>query len=223
MKSEMTFDRIAEFHRLMNLEWSTLDLNERMQLVVGFPHGAAATFLEHLSQSSGEKPVAWRSSNPDSIKSGQKYSDAENSTYFWSVLNHGQRWPDGVTLLYEHPSQSRTFADGEAVAWIEHHKGGDNLNWEPVSHPYAAATPLFAHPPIKEDLMVPDELRDMNVSWLGSRFLHLLEVSRKVPNWTGCEVSEGCVSDQEFNDAIEHVDRAIGELLLSAAPKSGGG
>jgi hypothetical protein len=32
------------------------------------------------------------------------------------------------------------------IAWIEHHKGGDNLNWEEVNHPYSKATPLYAHP-----------------------------------------------------------------------------
>jgi hypothetical protein len=32
---------------------------------------------------------------------------------------------------------------GEPVAWIEHHKGGDNLNWEQVNHPYSKATPLY--------------------------------------------------------------------------------
>lgn len=36
----------------------------------------------------------------------------------------------------------------EPVAWIEHHKGGDNLNWEEVNHPYAKATPLYTHPPV---------------------------------------------------------------------------
>ena len=36
---------------------------------------------------------------------------------------------------------------GEPVAWIEHHKAGDNLGWEPVNHPYAKATPLYASPP----------------------------------------------------------------------------
>lgn len=34
----------------------------------------------------------------------------------------------------------------EPVAWIEHHKGGDNLSWEQVNHPYAKATPLYAAP-----------------------------------------------------------------------------
>lgn len=28
------------------------------------------------------------------------------------------------------------------VAWLEHHKGGDNLNWEQVDHPYAKADAL---------------------------------------------------------------------------------
>ena len=36
--------------------------------------------------------------------------------------------------------------ESQPVAWIEHHKGGDNLNWEPVNHPYAKATPLYAQP-----------------------------------------------------------------------------
>lgn len=29
-----------------------------------------------------------------------------------------------------------------AVAYIEHHKAGDNLNWERVDHAYATASPL---------------------------------------------------------------------------------
>jgi hypothetical protein len=35
----------------------------------------------------------------------------------------------------------------EPVAWIEHHKGGDNVDWHRVDHPYAKATPLYAAPP----------------------------------------------------------------------------
>ena len=31
----------------------------------------------------------------------------------------------------------------ESVAWMENHKAGQNLNWERVDHPYAAATPLY--------------------------------------------------------------------------------
>jgi hypothetical protein len=34
-----------------------------------------------------------------------------------------------------------------AVAWIEHHKAGDNLNWDRVDHPYAKATPLYRAAP----------------------------------------------------------------------------
>jgi hypothetical protein len=34
----------------------------------------------------------------------------------------------------------------EPVAWIEHHKAGDNLNWEREDHSYAQATPLYTHP-----------------------------------------------------------------------------
>jgi hypothetical protein len=40
---------------------------------------------------------------------------------------------------------------GEPVAWVEHHKGGDNLNWEEVNHPYAKATPLYTTPQPKQD------------------------------------------------------------------------
>lgn len=37
-------------------------------------------------------------------------------------------------------------ASAAPVAYIEHHKGGDNLTWEPVDHPYAKATPLYKAP-----------------------------------------------------------------------------
>ena len=54
----------------------------------------------------------------------------------------------------------------EPVAWIEHHKGGDNLRWEPIDHPYAKATPLYRTPEsatresvIEECAKVADECR----------------------------------------------------------------
>lgn len=31
----------------------------------------------------------------------------------------------------------------EPAAWIEHHKGGDNLTWDRIDHPNAKATPLY--------------------------------------------------------------------------------
>lgn len=43
-------------------------------------------------------------------------------------------------------AESRTAPD-EPVAWIEHHKAGDNLNWDRVDHPYAKATPLYRAAP----------------------------------------------------------------------------
>ena len=52
-----------------------------------------------------------------------------------------------------------------AVAWIEHHKGGDNLNWEEVNHHYAKATPLYTHP--------QKELSDEEI----------IDLWRKFPNW----------------------------------------
>lgn len=45
----------------------------------------------------------------------------------------------------------------EPVAWIEHHKGGDNLNWEEVNHPYAKSTPLYTHPPQRTWVNLTDE------------------------------------------------------------------
>jgi hypothetical protein len=50
---------------------------------------------------------------------------------------------------------------GEPVAWIEHHKGGDNLNWEEVNHPYAKATPLYTTPQQRTWVgLTDDEIRD---------------------------------------------------------------
>lgn len=56
------------------------------------------------------------------------------------VYEMGMDWKDP---LYTHPQPK---AEQEPVAWIEHHKGGDNLNWEEVNHPYAKATPLYTSP-----------------------------------------------------------------------------
>jgi hypothetical protein len=45
----------------------------------------------------------------------------------------------------------------EPVAYIEHHKGGDNLRWEEVNHEYAKATPLYTAPPQREWIGLTDE------------------------------------------------------------------
>jgi hypothetical protein len=34
----------------------------------------------------------------------------------------------------------------EPVAWIEHHKGGDNLSWDEIEHSYAKPSPLYTKP-----------------------------------------------------------------------------
>ncbi|MGG6461441.1 hypothetical protein [Solilutibacter silvestris] len=49
-----------------------------------------------------EEVVAWRSNNPETIKAGQKYSDAECSTHFRSCQQSGV-WPNNVTLLFTAP------------------------------------------------------------------------------------------------------------------------
>ena len=43
----------------------------------------------------------------------------------------------------------------EPVAWIEHHKGGDNLVWD---DPNGKRTPLYTAPPAAQPAQEPDEL-----------------------------------------------------------------
>jgi hypothetical protein len=45
-----------------------------------------------------------------------------------------------------HATEAAAAVNSKPVAWIEHHKAGDNLNWEQVDHPYAMATPLYTAP-----------------------------------------------------------------------------
>jgi hypothetical protein len=47
----------------------------------------------------------------------------------------------------------------QPVAWIEHHKGGDNLSWETVDHPYAKATPLYTTPATAASEVAQDAAR----------------------------------------------------------------
>lgn len=39
--------------------------------------------------------------------------------------------------------EAKSAGPAEPVAYIEHHKGGDNLTWDRIDHPYAKATPLY--------------------------------------------------------------------------------
>ena len=73
-----------------------------------------------------------------------------------SVLHcyrHGHEWRDFVGDKAIHALFDLALAElaheqaGEPAAWIEHHKGGDNLTWTRLDHPYAKATPLYAAPP----------------------------------------------------------------------------
>jgi oligoribonuclease NrnB/cAMP/cGMP phosphodiesterase (DHH superfamily) len=56
---------------------------------------------------------------------------------------------------------------GEPVAWIEHHKGGDNLNWEEVNHPYAKATPLYTTPQQRKPLDLTSAIEYADARWAG--------------------------------------------------------
>lgn len=53
-----------------------------------------------------------------------------------------ERFNEIAQLSRRQPSEET----GKAVAYIEHHKGGDNLQWDRIDHPYAKATPLYTHP-----------------------------------------------------------------------------
>ena len=72
-------------------------------------------------------------------------------------------------FLYTHPiSEPIGNPEQLPVAWIEHHKGGDNLNWEEVNHPYAKATPLYIHPMRElsdEEIMIIHDATNTN-NWV---------------------------------------------------------
>ena len=75
----------------------------------------------------------------------------------------------------------------EPVAWIEHHKGGDNLNWERVDHAYAKATPLFRALPIESAPM----RRDQKLAAAGIKPRPLLNALRKDESATPADHDEG--------------------------------
>jgi deoxyribose-phosphate aldolase len=39
-------EKLRNWHRRVNQEWSDADLHKRMDLVVSFPHGLAASFID---------------------------------------------------------------------------------------------------------------------------------------------------------------------------------
>jgi len=90
-----------------------------------------------------QEPVAWR----------YKTTDDQNH---WRYVASAPARSDArdIESLYPLPSLLPATQRSEPVAWIEHHKGGDNLNWERVDHPYAKATPLYAAPISEKQAMV---------------------------------------------------------------------
>ena len=96
--------------------------------------GAEATNLAALIdevRGMGSEPVA------------EVSCDGVMGVHFTEASDYGCALPVG-TKLYTHPAPSQPAAPVElpVVAWLEHHKGGDNLNWEQVDHPYAKADAL---------------------------------------------------------------------------------
>ena len=73
--------------------------------------------------------------------------DFDGYGYIYMDAGSGSDWASRVKnceFLYTHPiSEPIGNTEQLPVAWIEHHKGGDNLNWGEVNHSYAKATPLY--------------------------------------------------------------------------------
>jgi hypothetical protein len=71
----------------------------------------------------------------------------------------------------------------EPVAWIEHHKGGDNLEWQ---NPGGKCSPLYTHPPKREWVGLTDE--EMHECWdshltpLGMKHARMIEAKLKQKN-----------------------------------------
>jgi hypothetical protein len=70
------------------------------------------------------------------------------------VSGHHTEWPmmrDELRRLLQ--TLSGRAEPGEPVAWIEHHKGGDNLCWD---NPGRKCSPLYTAPPTRA--AIPDPL-----------------------------------------------------------------
>ena len=84
----------------------------------------------------------------------------------------------------EHLKAAQPAPVQEPVAWIEHHKGGDNLEWE---NPGGKCTPLYATPPAQRPFVgLTDE--EMHACWdspltpLGMKHARMIEAKLKEKN-----------------------------------------
>ena len=69
-------------------------------------------------------------------------------------------------------------AKGEPVAWIEHHKGGDNLVWD---DPSGKRTPLYTTPPQRKPLTDEEiEELDMETSGTVHDFVRAIEAAHGI-------------------------------------------
>jgi hypothetical protein len=71
----------------------------------------------------------------------QQEHEPENEP-FVSLASVREDWGPGPHEYHSLPSQPAPVQ--EPVAWIEHHKGGDNLEWD---NPGGKCTPLYTTPP----------------------------------------------------------------------------
>ena len=70
---------------------------------------------------------------------GMKFSDGHKLSYLPSERYVAELEAE-LTELREFKKRVMVL---NPVAWIEHHKAGQNLNWEEVNHNYSKATPLY--------------------------------------------------------------------------------
>jgi hypothetical protein len=112
----------------------------------------------------------------------------------------GTEWYDErITALRERLAQP----EQEPVAYIEHHKGGDNLVWD---DPGGKRSPLYTAPPQRKPLT--DEEIERACVPLGAAMLSFTEVARAI------ERAHGLITDKPalFDDLIEPV--SIEELVF---------
>jgi hypothetical protein len=105
-----------------------------------------------------QEPVAWLT-QARCFVDVREYTESEAKRYGWNPLYTSpsnqpgyQAMAMAVTRLQKRcselerkqPAQLPAPVQHDPVAWIEHHKGGDNLEWD---YPGANSSPLYTAPP----------------------------------------------------------------------------
>jgi len=130
----------------------------------------AITAIKQVRSAPVQEPHSWYSAEHDEWMTNKTRKEHE-------ALNSYTHKVDGFDLaLYPLPPAAQPAPVQEPVAWIEHHKGGDNLEWE---NPGGKCTPLYTTPPAAQR------------QWVG-----LTEKDLE-------DCAKGCRSTEEFAAEIE--------------------